>query len=104
MECRDSVTFCKLTSLDHEFRKHCNWRHEWGRNCFIERTRKIQLKIGLVVTMEDKLNKVLRVQVSCECAFANLHWLEGSCDFFSARKIMLQTFIGLGGCVLSPNF
>ena len=32
---------------------------ELGQNCFIERTQKIQLKIGLVVTVEYKLNKVL---------------------------------------------
>ena len=24
--------------------------------------------------------------MSCECAFANLHWLEGSCDFFVSQE------------------
>ena len=60
MECRDSVTFRKLTSLDHEFRKHCIKSEtrvivEW----FYRENTENTAKIGLVVTLEEKLNKIL---------------------------------------------
>ena len=55
MECRDSVTFHKLTAS-----RFVNITiGETSDIGFIERTQKIQLKIGRVATLEEKLNKIL---------------------------------------------
>ena len=66
MECRDSL---KLTSLDHEFRKHCIKSEtrvivEWLYRENTENTAENRTRCN---------TRYYRVQVSCECAFANLH-------------------------------